>query len=73
VRTNIAINDSKPALTGEQTAQACKDYAQAMNWFRKAADQGNSRAQQNIGGLYEKGLGVNQDYARGNDLVPQGC
>jgi TonB family protein len=28
-----------------------------------AADQGNTRAQENLGGLYEKGLGVSQDYA----------
>jgi len=41
-----------------------KDYAQAMQWYRKAADQGNADAQNAIGEMYLKGQGVRQDYAQ---------
>jgi TIR domain/Sel1 repeat len=41
-----------------------QDYAQAMAWYRKAADQGNADAQYNIGVLYHNGRGVRQDYAQ---------
>jgi Caspase domain/Sel1 repeat len=34
------------------------DFSQAIVWFRKAANQGYSRAQKNLGALYEQGLGV---------------
>ena len=39
-----------------------KDYAEAAHWYRRAADQGNSEAQNNVGWLYENGRGVAQDY-----------
>jgi hypothetical protein len=41
-----------------------KDYAQAMQLFRKAADQGNAEAQNAIGDMYLKGQGVPQDYTQ---------
>jgi TPR repeat protein len=40
-----------------------QDYAEAMRWYRKAADQGNADAQNIIGWLYRNGWGVGQDYA----------
>jgi TPR repeat protein len=39
-----------------------KDYAEAMRWYRLAADQGNATAQNNIGWLYDNGWGLKQDY-----------
>lgn len=39
-----------------------EDYAAALGWFRKAADQGDAFAQAKIGNMYFKGLGVTQDY-----------
>lgn len=42
---------------------AAQDYAEAMTWYRRAADQGNMLAQYNIGLLYRNGHGVKQDYA----------
>jgi hypothetical protein len=39
-----------------------RDYAEAMRWDRKAADQGNAQAQNRIGWLYQNGLGVARDY-----------
>jgi hypothetical protein len=39
------------------------DYAEALKWFRRAADQGNAEAQDHIGLMYYSGRGVPQDYA----------
>ncbi len=40
-----------------------QDYAEALKWYRKAADQGNARAQTILGFVYDTGQGVPQDYA----------
>jgi TPR repeat protein len=40
-----------------------QDYAAAMSWYQKAADQGNAPARFNLGFIYFNGLGVPQDYA----------
>ena len=37
------------------------DYAEALQWYRLAAKQGNTRAQFNIGLMYAIGDGVRQD------------
>ncbi len=55
----------------------------AMTWFRKAADQGNAAARNNVAWLCQNGWGVKQDYPeamawyrkaadqrQSNDLVP---
>ena len=31
-----------------------QDYATAVEWFRKAADQGDANAQYNLGVMYEE-------------------
>ncbi len=36
------------------------DYAEAVRWYRKAADKENPAAQYRLGRLYERGLGVEQ-------------
>ena len=41
-----------------------QDYAEAVQWYRKAAEQGVAKAQFNLGLMYDNGLGVTQDYAR---------
>jgi tetratricopeptide (TPR) repeat protein len=38
-----------------------QDYAEAVKWYRKAAEQGHARAQNNLGGCYRTGQGVTQD------------
>ncbi|KAF9079759.1 hypothetical protein BGX23_003304 [Mortierella sp. AD031] len=35
-----------------------------MDWYRKAADQGDADAQCNVGILYGRGQGVPQDYSQ---------
>ena len=38
-------------------------FEDAAKWFRKAAEQGNAGAQYNLAVMYDKGLGVPQDYS----------
>jgi TPR repeat protein len=38
-----------------------QDYAEAVKWFRKAAEQGNAMAQYNLGIAYANGQGVSRD------------
>jgi TPR repeat protein len=40
-----------------------QDYAEAMRWFRGAAEQGNADAIVHIGVLYQNGRGVARDSA----------
>ena len=39
-----------------------QDYKEAVLWYRKAAEQGHSGAQYNLGIMYDEGQGVPQDY-----------
>ena len=39
-----------------------KDAAEAVKWFRKAAEQGFAGAQGNLGICYHNGQGVTKDY-----------
>jgi hypothetical protein len=41
-----------------------QDFAQAFDWFGKAADHGNADAQVSLGELYAEGYGVPQDYTQ---------
>jgi TPR repeat protein len=41
-----------------------QDYEQAVAWYRKAADQGYSVSQYNLGVMYAQGQGVQQDYVQ---------
>jgi TPR repeat protein len=40
-----------------------QDFAEAAEWYRKAAEQGFAKAQYNLGTLYQFGRGVLQDFA----------
>ena len=51
-------------LMYEQGQGVRQDYAQAVQWYRKAAEQGYAGAQVNLGLMYEQGQGVRQDYAQ---------
>ena len=39
-----------------------KNYLEALKWYRMAADQGNTLGQNNLGVMYEHGLGVDKNY-----------
>ena len=43
-----------------------KDVAQAVVWYRKAAEQGEADAENDLGLMYLKGRGVPQDLAQAN-------
>lgn len=40
-----------------------KDYAEAALWYRRAAEQGNVKAQHNLANMYEHKQGLPADYA----------
>jgi hypothetical protein len=40
------------------------NYAEAMRWYRSAAERGDAQAQYNLGFLYAGGFGVPQDLAQ---------
>ena len=40
-----------------------QDHAEAARWYRKAADQGHTQAQYNLGFMFANGNGVQQDVA----------
>jgi len=43
-----------------------QNYAEALKWYRKAAEQGHVQAQLNLGAMYINGTGVRQDYVQGH-------
>ena len=49
-------------------AYNAKDYAKAVELWRKAADMGNLWAYNNLGTCYKNGQGVAQDYAKAVEL-----
>jgi TPR repeat protein len=40
-----------------------RDHAEALRWYRLAAENGNSDAQSNLGVIYAQGEGVVRDHA----------
>jgi TPR repeat protein len=47
--------------TGHQRIGVKQSYSNAMKWYKKAAKQGQSEAMHNIGFLYLKGYGADED------------
>ncbi len=45
-------------------AGAARDYSQAADWYRKAAEQNHALAQFNLGTMYARGQGVAKDDAQ---------
>jgi hypothetical protein len=63
----LVLGLSAPVLAGPYedglAAYLKQDYATTMRLWRPLADQGDAKAQYNLGFLYYKGQGVPQDYA----------
>ncbi len=69
---NAALAQTIPAVAGPISIQDARqkgdeavkreDYAAAVGWYRKAADQGDAPAQTMIGKIYLNGYGVARDY-----------
>jgi TPR repeat protein len=47
---------------GNDRLGLAQDYAEAFNWYLRAADQGDANAQLHLGTMYEQGHGVPQDF-----------
>ena len=45
-----------------------QDHAEAVSWYRRAAEQGHPSAQINLGLMYNYGKGVPQDYVSAHTL-----
>lgn len=63
-----ALNDAEAmARIGYTYVYNKKDIPQGIEWYEKAADQNNALALNNLGYMYEKGEGVDVDYAKALD------
>jgi uncharacterized protein len=67
-----AVNGQSSAVSEQLVGQAFllgaglpKNYAKAIDWYTKAADNGNVEAQNELGFLYFLGKGVDQDIDKG--------
>ena len=63
----LGVASVGPATAGPfedaKAAYQAGDYAEALRWYRLAAEQGNVPSQVSLGFFYEFGEGVVQDYA----------
>ncbi len=57
----LARTDCRGRPEGSSVPQ---DYARAVKWYRKAAEQGDASSQNNLGIMYDNGQCVTQDYAK---------
>ena len=55
--------DAQDCYDADVRYNKAKDYAEALKWFHKAADQENAKAQVLLGVMYYHGQGVGKDYA----------
>lgn len=58
-------------IYGRSWGEIRPDYERAAEWYRKSAEQGYSRALNNLGFLYENGLGIPQNKQSALDLYRQ--
>lgn len=59
-----AEGDAKAALANGDQAFQAKNYAAALQLYQQAAQEGNVSAENNLGYLYDHGLGTAQDYGQ---------
>jgi uncharacterized protein len=52
-----------------KTAFDNKDYVTAFRLWETLAEQGDAKAQENLGSMYENGLGVSEDYSEALDWL----
>ena len=50
-----------------------RDDAEAVRWYRQAAERGDTEAQFNLGVMYYKGHGVRQDLALAQEWLGKAC
>ncbi len=59
-----ALMSDRQIAAAQRLVRYWKPNAAGVRWYHKAADQGNTEAQFNLGYMYWKGLGVRQDYVK---------
>jgi tetratricopeptide (TPR) repeat protein len=59
----LGTNTGSAELDQGKAAYDRRDYAQAMQWYQKAAARGNAEAEYNISWLYDNGFGVTANHA----------
>jgi TPR repeat protein len=59
--------DAKKSFLEGEAAEKRGDYAEAVKWYRKAADQGYAEAQLNLGMMYDEGRAPDE----ANELLDQ--
>ena len=50
-----------------------EDYAEALKWYNKAAEQGHNQAQFYLGEMYANGVGVKQNQVKAKELFNKSC
>ena len=58
LRTQEALRTTNRGWTYNKGDRYPRHYAEAVRWYRLAAEQGDARAQTNLGWMYENGRGV---------------
>ena len=67
----MAASAQKPPAPGEEAFRKGEEfakkqnYAEALRWYRMAAEKGHLESQNDIGMFYVMGMGVKQDVAEG--------
>jgi TPR repeat protein len=56
--------DNRPRLDVFKGAGVATNTAEAVEWFRRAAEQGNALAQSNLGVMYQHGESIPKDAAQ---------
>ena len=50
-----------------------QDYAEALRWYHKAAEQGDAEAQYNLGAMYDNGDGVRRNFHLSKEWFGKAC
>ena len=67
-KVSYAISEPQNAFEAGRMAFQAGDYAKAVNWYQRAVDQGDARAQCDLGYCYYSGRGVSVDERRAAEL-----
>ena len=65
--------DAKKAYEQGRAFYDNKEYDKAFESFKKACDGGNMRGCYNLGLMYEKGKGVEEDFSKAAQLFKKAC
>jgi TPR repeat protein len=73
VRTRGGYSGKRNPADAVHRTGVTQNDAEAVRWFRKAAEAGDARAMANLGFMYESGKGVAQDFAEATRWYRKGA